>query len=588
MTDDGTIGVIAATERGRTAARLLARAWPERVRTFTEERAGEALRGAFAECGAVVAFLAVGATVRALAPVLGDKHTDPPVVCVDEASQHAVAVLGGHHGGNRLAGEVAAVLGARPVVTTATDAARTTPLDSYGADLGFTIADTSGLASVGAALLSGEPVRVESDHMWPLPPLPPGASAQTPPETAAALIRVTDRAAPPESGLPAVTYRPPSLVVGVGSARGAAAEEIGALVDRTLAEAGLDSESVRALATVDVKADEEGILRAARERGWDVTVYPASELAGVSVPNPSEVVRAEIGTPSVAEAAALRAAADAGSGAELVAAKNKSAEATAAVARLRPRGRLALVGLGPGARDLAAPRALAELHRASVVVGLDQYLDQVHDLLRPGTRVIASGLGQEEERARTAVAEARAGAAVALIGSGDAGVYAMASPALDFAGADIDVVGVPGITAAVAAAHLLGAPLGHDHAYISLSDLHTPWEAIERRLRAAAEGDFTVCLYNPRSRRRDWQLPAALRILAEHRPPDIPVGYVRNAARDDERAVVTTLQDMLSGGAEDVDMYTVVLVGSSASRTVAGRFVTPRGYAWSTAAETVP
>lgn len=309
-------------------------------------------------------------------------------------------------------------------------------------------------------------------------------------------------------------------------------------------------------------------------------------------------MRAEVGTPSVAEAAALRCAAEAGRGggavagagegvrgsdigAELVAAKRKSDNATAAVARLAPRGRLAVVGLGPGARDLATPRAVAELRRASVVVGLDQYLDQVRDLLRPGTRVVASGLGQEEERARTAVEEARTGAAVALIGSGDAGVYAMASPALDFAGADIDVVGVPGITAAVSASNLLGAPLGHDHAYISLSDLHTPWEAIERRLRAAAEGDFTVCFYNPRSKKRDWQLTRALEILAEHRPPDTPVGHVRQASREGERATMSTLDRMLAGGVDDVDMFTVVIVGSSASRTVAGRFVTPRGYRWS-------
>ncbi|WP_345557982.1 precorrin-3B C(17)-methyltransferase [Streptomonospora halophila] len=584
MTDSGAIGVIAVTERGRTAAGRLQAAWPDRVRTSTENRAGEQLRSAFADCGAVVAFLAVGATVRALAPVLGDKHTDPPVVCVDEALQHAVAVLGGHHGGNALAVEVAGVLGCRPVVTTASDAASAAPLDSYGADLGLTVADTAPLAPAGAALLSGRPVRLEfdGDRAWPLPPLPPNASTATPRESAEALLRVSDRAAAPEAApaVPTVVYRPPSLVVGVGSARGAAAEEVGALVDRTLAEAGLSARSVRALATVDAKADEEGILRAAAERGWPVRVLPASELAGVDVPNPSEVVRAEVGTPSVAEAAALRAAGEDGASAALVADKRKSENATAAVARLRPRGRLALVGLGPGARDLAAPRALAELHRASVVVGLDQYLDQVRDLLRPGTRVVASGLGQEEERARTAVAEAQAGAAVALIGSGDAGVYAMASPALDFAGADIDVVGVPGITAAVAAAHRLGAPLGHDHAYISLSDLHTPWEAIERRVRAAAEGDFTVCFYNPRSRRRDWQLPEALRLLAEHRPPHTPVGYVRNAARDDEHAAVTTLAAMLDGEVEAVDMYTVVLVGSSASRTVAGRFVTPRGYTW--------
>src|SRR5439155_2944118 len=166
-----------------------------------------------------------------------------------------------------------------------------------------------------------------------------------------------------------------------------------------------------------------------------------------------------------------------------------------------------------------------------VVVGLDQYVDQIRYLLRPGTRVLASGLGAEEERARTAVELATEGHAVALVGSGDAGVYAMASPALQLAGPDVDVEIVPGVTAALAAAGLLGAPLGHDHAYISLSDLHTPWEVIERRVEAAARGDFTVCFYNPRSRTRGHQLTRAMELLAAHRPPETPVGLVRNASR---------------------------------------------------------
>ncbi|GAA2381271.1 hypothetical protein GCM10010378_21900 [Streptomyces viridochromogenes] len=256
--------------------------------------------------------------------------------------------------------------------------------------------------------------------------------------------------------------------------------------------------------------------------------------------------------------------------------------ATCAVARRQGRGRLAVVGLGPGARDLLTPRAKAELRRASVLVGLDQYVDQIRDLLRPGTRVLESGLGAEEERARTAVAEARQGRAVALIGSGDAGVYAMASPALAEASDDIDVVGVPGVTAALAAAAVLGAPLGHDHVSISLSDLHTPWEVIERRVRAAAEADLVVTFYNPRSRGRNWQLPEALAILAKHRVPTTPVGVVRNASRPDESVRLTTL-----GGLDPatVDMMTVVTVGNTASREVAGRMVTPRGYRWQSAEE---
>jgi cobalt-precorrin 5A hydrolase/precorrin-3B C17-methyltransferase len=571
------IGVVAATASGRTAAAALQAAWPDEVRLLTEDRAADALREAWRTCDAVVSFLAVGATVRVLAPLLGHKSTDPAVVCVDESMAFAVAVLGGHHGANLLAHRLAGVLGCTPVVTTASEAGNVTPLDSYGADLGFTVHNAELLAHVGAAVLSGEPVLLEGAAGWPLPPLPPNVSTGAP--AGGHRILVTDRADHDcmcHEGWfgGALVYRPKSLVVGVGSARGVSASEVSALVETALAAGELAPESVRCLATADLKADEEGILTAARERGWEVVTHPAEALAAVAVPNPSEVVRAEIGTPSVAEAASLLSA---GPGAELVVPKRKSAMATVAIARQRPRGRLSVIGLGPGARDLLTPRAVASLQRASVVVGLDQYVEQVRDLIRPGTRVLVSGLGQEEERARTAVAEASAGNAVALVGSGDAGVYAMASPALEFAGTDIDVEGVPGITAAVAASNLLGAPLGHDHAYISLSDLHTPWEVIERRVIAAAEGDFTVCFYNPRSRARDWQLTKALSILAGHRPPETPVGYVREATRDGETMTLTTLADL---DPARVDMLTVVVVGSSRSRTVAGRFVTPRGYRW--------
>jgi cobalt-precorrin 5A hydrolase/precorrin-3B C17-methyltransferase len=237
-----------------------------------------------------------------------------------------------------------------------------------------------------------------------------------------------------------------------------------------------------------------------------------------------------------------------------------------------------VIGLGPGARDLTAPRALAELRDAEIVVGLDQYVDQIRDVLAPGVRIEATGLGAEEQRARSAVDLARAGHRVALIGSGDAGVYAMASPALDHEEtAEIDVVCIPGITAATTASNVLGAPLGHDHCSISLSDLHTPWPAIERRVRAAAEGDFVVSFYNPRSAKRDWQLPKALAILAEHRPPTTPIGWVRNAGRPDETHGLTTLAEF---DPASVDMYTTVIAGCSQSRIVAGRFVTPRGYRW--------
>ena len=289
----------------------------------------------------------------------------------------------------------------------------------------------------------------------------------------------------------------------------------------------------------------------------------------VEVPNPSPVVASAVGTPSVAEAAVLA------EDAELLLEKRKSRNATVAIGRLPVRGRLALVSLGPGYGALIPPLARDALAEAELVVGLEQYITRVRHLLRPGTRVLTLPLGDEVARAEQALAEARAGGSAALVSSGDVGVYAMAAPALELAGEDIDVVVVPGITAAQAAASLLGSPLGHDHCSISLSDLLTPWEVIEDRMRAAALGDFVISLYNPRSRGRDWQLGKVQKILLKHRPPDTPVGIVKDAYREDQKVVLTDLASLRPG---DVDMLTMVVVGSSQTRFVAGRIVTPRGY----------
>jgi cobalt-precorrin 5A hydrolase / precorrin-3B C17-methyltransferase len=552
------IGLIAITVAGRASAAQLAAAWPSTTRTY-EGPAKQALHRAWAECDELVCFLAVGATTRLIAPLLDSKWIDPAVVCVDESARYAVALVGGHAaGGNELCTRVAEVFGAQAIITTATDATGLPGLDTLGWP-------TEGaLAAVSRALLDSEPVALETDATWPIPSLPVtvGGAGQY-------RIVVTDRIVPIDENT--VVLRPPSLVVGVGASRGVAAEEVLGLIGEALAVGGLAQGSVTTLATVEAKADEAGIVQAARQGGWPLVAYPADRLAAVPVPNPSEAARAAVGSPSVAEAAALVA------GDVLVVPKRKSAMATVALARIRPRGRLAVVGLGPGDRDLVTPRAIAELRRASVVVGLDRYIEQIEDVLRPGTRVLSSGLGQEEERAMTAVLQARGGHAVALVGSGDAGVYAMGSPALAMAGADIDVVGVPGITAGLAAASLLGAPLGHDHALISLSDLHTPWDVIERRVRAAAEGDFVVIFYNPRSADRDWQLGAAMAILAEHRPPTTPVGIVRNAYRPGQQVMLTTLAEF---DPATVDMQTVVIVGSTSTLNAADRMVTPRGYKW--------
>ena len=489
-------------------------------------------------------------------------------------------MLGAHQGGgNDLARRVAAVLGAEPVVTTASDAAGGAGLDDFGADLGFTVEPGSDLAAVGAAILSAERVTFTSDEEWPLPPLPPNVVRTDRPEPGVPAVVVTDQKIPIDRTGGASSARPP-CVSGWARAGAPRRRRSASLSTARWRSWALSPRSVRHVADGGCEGGRAGPARGRGRTGLAGGHLPGRRLAAVPVPHPSEVVRRAVGTPSVAEAAALLEP-----GSVLLAAKRASAHATVAVARARPRGRLAVIGIGPGARDLLTPRAVAELRRAAVVAGLDAYLEQVADLLRPGTRVLASGLGAEQERAAEAVAQARAGRAVALIGSGDAGVYAMGSPALDLAGDDIDVTVVPGVTAALAVAAVLGAPLGHDHVMISLSDLHTAWPVIERRVAAAADGDLVTCFYNPASRKRDWQLRRALELLAARRPPGTPVGWVRDASRTGQAASISTLAEF---DPTVVDMHTLVVVGSSRTRIQAGRMVTPRDYKWADAIEMMP
>ena len=564
------IGLVAATANGRRRAAHLAGVWGDA--RFYDGKVKEALSTAWNECDRIVLFLAVGAAVRLIASLLADKRRDPGVVCLDDAGRFAVALCGGHEGGaNALAKRVADALGAVSVITTASDSLGVPALYSLGERLGFKVEEGSDFAAVGAALVSGETVRLVSERRWPVGPLPenvvPVEAPAYPEKVEGPLMVVSDELI----GVPrpSVVYRPPSLVLGVGCSRGVGAVEILSLFDSALHEAGLSRKSIAALCSIDVKSDEDGLLEAANALSVPIYFHSAEELATVEVPNPSPVVAGAIGTPSVAEAAVLA------SGAELLLEKRKSRNATVAIGRLPVRGRLALVSLGPGNEDLIPPLARDALASSELVVGLEQYVERVRHLLRPGTRVLTLPLGEEVARAEEALAEARAGSSVALVSSGDVGVYAMASPALELAGDDVEVVVVPGVTAAQAAASLLGSPLGHDHCSMSLSDLLTPWEVIESRARAAALGDFVVSLYNPRSKGRDWQLGKVREILLEHRPRDTPVGVVKNAYREEQEVVLT---DLASLRPEDVDMLTVVVVGNSQTRLVAGRMVTPRGY----------
>ena len=516
---------------------------------------------------------ATGIAVRAIGPFLSDKATDPAVVSVDDGAKHVVALAGGHAAGaNRLAREVAALLGATAVVTTATDGAGLPALDDLP---GFR--SEGDVPSVARMWLDGQVPRITVApglEQWPIPPgLQPGPGGPG----GVGTVVITDSARPPRRG--EVLLRPGSVVLGVGASTGADPDRMWQLASGALAKAGLAQASVGVVATIDRKVHESAVVELARRLGAPVSGFDASSLAAAAtardVPNPSRAVETAVGTPSVAEAAALLAA---GPGSVLTLAKQVAEDSTVAVARrARPAGHLAVVGLGPGRAGARTLDAVAALRHAEVVMGYERYVDLASDLITPSQVVIPYPIGAETQRCRDALHRAAAGSSVALVCSGDPGVYAMASLVCSLAGeaGDPPITVIPGVTAALSAAAVLGAPLGHDHASVSLSDLLTPWDVIRRRIQAVAEGDFVVSLYNPRSRRRAGRLSEAVALLRPYRSPDTPAAVVTDVGRPGQRVVPSTVSTL---DPEEVDMLALVVIGSSRTRWIGPRMVTPRGY----------
>lgn len=530
------------------------------------------VRDAWDSYDGFVLICATGIAVRAIAPLLSDKDGDPAVVCLDDAGRHAVALVGGHAAGsNALASEVASLTGATAVVTTATDLFGVPALDRLP---GFRA--SGDIAGVTRRWLDGSPPAVEVDTAlegWPLPFALVGGRSLAPSAGAGGdgptRVFLTDKAA--ETAADVVVLRPPSLVAGVGTSRGASS--LSWFLSSVLDSAGLHQDSVSAVATIDLKLSEPAVVAL----GLPIVTFPAITLAGLPVPNPSSVVDDAVGTPSVAEAAALLAA---GPGSTLVVPKTISdrGDATIAVARRRrPAGHLSVVGLGPGPRAQQTAESVAAVRDAEVVIGYGPYVDQAAPLLSPAQRVLRYPIGAECERSNEALRLAAGGARVALLCSGDPGVYALSSLVCELAPSfgSPPVTIIPGVTAALAAAAVLGGALGHDHAAVSLSDLLTDWAVIVRRLEAAAIGDFVVSLYNPRSKRRTSQLDEALSILRRSRPSDTPVAVVTDVGRPGSSVVRT---DLSSVDTSAVGMTSLVVIGSSQTRWVGSFMVTPRGY----------
>lgn len=541
------------------------------------------LRALFTAGRPLIGICAAGILVRAVAPVLASKQTEPPVVAVAQDGSCTVPLLGGHRGANTLARRIAEALEGIAAVTTAGDVVHGVALDDPPP--GWRLEDAERARPVMAALAAGEPVRVEG-----LPT--PWLDALPRADDAAQAIRVTERSDPETDAL---LLHPPVLTVGVGCERGADPAELAALVQETLRDAGLSEKSVACVCSLDLKADEAAVRALAARLDVPARFFTAAELEAQTprLATPSDVVFAEVGCHGVSEGAALAAA---GPEAELVVPKRKTARATCAVARApapvdpaavgRGLGRLTVVGIGPGQDGWRTPAVSEAVARATDLVGYGLYLDLLGPAAR-GKTWHQSDLGAEADRARAALDLAAQGKDVALVCSGDAGIYALATLVFELVATEadpawrfVDITVEPGVSAIQAAAARSGAPIGHDFCTISLSDLLTPWSVIEGRLKGAAAGDFVVAFYNPVSKRRRDHLANARDILLTGRPPETPVVLARNLGRPDEAVTVTTLAAL---SPDMADMLTLVLVGNRDSRLVeqGGRvwLYTPRGYA---------
>jgi cobalt-precorrin 5A hydrolase/precorrin-3B C17-methyltransferase len=570
----------------------IAEALPERF------RAGETL----------VCVMAAGIAFRVLAPHLDSKQSDPAVIVVDEDGRYAVPLLGGHAAGaNRFAREIADFLDGDAVITTASDVQGLTAPDEAARQLGLVISDPVALRRVTALLVDGKPVCIESredpridGYGW----LPPGGDSSG----YAGRLLITHEKKNGSGAIPTACLIPRVVVVGIGCRRGTPVAEISQAIETVCEKHGMDRRAIARVASIDIKQDENGLIEAAAALDADIVFFTAAELAALDRPGNSFVAET-VGTPAVCEPAALLAA---GENAMLVSGKETIGRVTVALAvesddfrQVEPvplasvtahtqttahdstfadddarsnrqnqvPGRVLVVGTGAGTAPLLTAAAAAALGEAEIIMGYRTYIEQVRPLF-PDKEYITGSMGAEIDRCREALRLAAEGRTVALVSSGDPGVYGMAGPLLELAG-EAPVTVVPGVTAAQIAAARLGAPLMNDFITLSLSDLLTPREEVLRRARLAAASDLVICLYNPTSKKRRALYEEVRGLIAAERPADTPVGWVREAGGASETSGVIRLDEL---PARQIDMRTIIIIGNSRTAIFNGRMVTARGY----------
>lgn len=513
---------------------------------------GATLRELYQQDTPIIALCAAGIVIRTLAPLLLEKGVEPPVLAVAEDASAVVPLLGGLGGVNVMAREIAAHLDVAPAITTSGELRFGTCL--LNPPSGYALGDLELGKRFVSDLLAGESVRIEGSAPWL-------AQAQLPED---ALARLAVHVSPAER-MPAANellIYPRSVLVVVS----AGVADVASAVREALHQAGIAVQSVTCLLAADTEMASPALREAALELGVPLRFADA----GVGV---GELARKAVGQP-----VSIR-----GDSTIAIAVAEQPLDALQIG---RPRGRLAVVGLGPGAAELMVPAVKAELARANDVLGYETYV-RMAGPFRDDQVLHCTDNREEMQRARHAFELAAQGRSVVVVSSGDPGVFAMAAAVLealhessDAAWHNVDLEILPGVSASLATAAQAGAPLGHDFCVLSLSDNLKPWSIIEQRLDLAAQADLALAFYNPISRSRPWQLGQALEIVARHREPQTPVVLGRDIGRPGQTLRVTTLGQLTP---DQVDMRTMVLIGSSTTcvfpRVEGGEWVyTPRWY----------
>lgn len=540
---------------------------------------GETLRELFATETPIIGICAAGIIIRTLAPLLSDKRAEPPVLAVAEDGSAVVPLLGGLHGVNDLAREIAAALGVQPAITTTGDIRFRTALLSP--PQGYYLANPEHAKTFISNLLAGAKVRLEGAVSWLSEsnlPIAPNAKLT---------IRVTEKAIAPTPDC--LVYHPQIVAVALTKLSNIEPEIAVSFVQQVLENAGLAPASVAGFFALKYEMGNPALEELANFFKVPVRFFNLCELVELESVKLTEYnANFEVTATQIALTAA-------GANSHLIEYDRPNALNCAIALAAEPfdaraigisRGKLAIVGTGPGGAPWMSPEVKEILREATDWVGYKFYLD-LAGTLREGQKRHDSDNREEIDRARFALDLAASGKSVAVVSSGDPGIFAMAAAvfeAIDFDAKpewqSIDIRVAPGISAMQAAAAAIGAPLGHDFCVISLSDILKPWEVIEQRIAAAAAADLVMAFYNPISKQRIWQLARAIEILLQSRDPKTPVILGRNLGRPGQSVRVCTLGEFQP---QDADMRTLVIVGSSQTRIIPRKYgnvwvYTPRRY----------